>query len=59
MSKQAIELSDTDVDACFSSFDLQKEGKISRKDWEDIFGQMYDQHLLQGLQDAFTDYFPG
>ena len=57
MAKQAIDLSDEDVDSSFSRFDLKQQGNISRQDWESVFAQMYDQHILKGLQEAFAASF--
>ena len=42
MTKQCMDLADNDVDDFFATFDIRKDGSISKADWEQVFGNMYD-----------------
>ena len=42
MTKKCMDLTDDDVDEFFATFDIRKGGSISKTDWEEVFGNMYD-----------------
>ena len=59
MTKQGMQLTDEDVDEFFRTFDIARDGRVSKAEWEEVFGNMYDHHIAKGLEETFAEAFPG
>ena len=59
MTKQCMELTDDDVDDFFTTFDIRRDGRVSKSEWEKVFGDLYDAHIAKGLEETFLEAFPG
>ena len=58
MTKQCMDLTDEDVDDFFTTFDIRREGRVSKSEWETVFGNLYDSHIAKGLEETFIEHFP-
>ena len=59
MTKQCMDLTDDDVNEFFTTFDIKRDGRVSKSEWEKVFVDLYDSHILAGLEATFREAFPG
>ena len=55
MTKQCMDISEEDITEFFETFDVRKDGSVSKADWEKVFGSMYDDHIAKGLEQTFLE----
>ena len=57
MTKNCMDITDKDIEEFFETFDVRKDGSVSKEDWEKVFESMYDDEVTRGLEEAFLDVF--
>merc|ERR1712071_542241 len=53
MTRKCMEIPDKDIEEFFETFDVRKDGSVSKEDWEKVFGSMYDDEVAKGPEETF------